>query len=289
MVWLVERGEDFEHYSNGLRVENLFQVRAEPRGYWVFPARSAGSPHPRWATEPAGIVFHSTESHAAEFEPERTGSLRRAGLHLLEYVRYHRSYHFVVDRFGRVYRIVSESDAAHHAGWSAWSDGNWIYLGLNQSFLAVAFETRTEAGLARLTDAQLHAGRLLAAMLRARFRIPAENCLTHAQVSFNPGNRRIGYHTDWAFAFPFQDLGLPNNYAHPPAAVLLFGFGYDEPLLERKQPGIWQGLEAAAQKLVEEAGARGMSLKQYRAVLLRRYHEMVAALEDGRGSKERWP
>ncbi|MCS6954095.1 MAG: peptidoglycan recognition family protein [Bryobacterales bacterium] len=287
-VWLVERADDFEHYSNGLRIENLFQVRAEPRGYWRFPLDGLEPGEPQWSREPAGIVFHSTESHAAEFEPERTGPLRRAGLNLLAYVRQHRSYHFVVDRFGRVHRIVSESDIAHHAGWSAWSDGNWIYLGLNQSFLAVAFETRTEQGLACLTDAQVRSGRMLTEMLRARHRIPAVNCVTHAQVSLNPHNRRIAYHTDWASGFPFAELGLPNNYALSPAAVLLFGFHYDERLLESGRPGMWQGLQAAARRLLEEASAQGWSVKQYRAVLLRRYQQLVALAAE-RDPKEAWP
>jgi hypothetical protein len=287
LVWLVERNEDFELYSNGLRVENLFSVSGKPRGYWLIPSPTAGLRQLRWATEPAGIVFHSTESHLAEFEPERTSAMRRAGLSLLEYVRRHRSYHFLVDPFGRVHRIVPESHVAHHAGWSAWCDENWLYLGLNDSFLGVAFETRTENGVAPLTPAQMHAGRVLTEMLRARFRIPPENCVTHAQVSLNPRNRRIGYHTDWATGFPFGELGLPDNYTRPPAAVVLFGFEYDQLLRERKQPGLWRGLEAAGQILLQEAAARGMTLRQYRAVLSRRYRETLAALE--RGAKENQP
>jgi hypothetical protein len=36
--------------------------------------------------------------------------------------------------------------------------------------------------------------------------------VVHAQVSINPGNRRIGWHTDWGAGFPFREIGLPDNY-----------------------------------------------------------------------------
>ena len=39
----------------------------------------------------------------------------RLGESLLEYVRRGRAYHYLIDRFGRVYRVVAESDAANHA------------------------------------------------------------------------------------------------------------------------------------------------------------------------------
>ena len=59
--------------------------------------------------------------------------------------RHHRAYHFVIDRFGRVHRIVVESDAANHAGHSVWADSKWLYLHLNDGFLSVAFEARMQA------------------------------------------------------------------------------------------------------------------------------------------------
>jgi N-acetyl-anhydromuramyl-L-alanine amidase AmpD len=42
--------------------------------------------------------------------------LKRIGESLLAYVRRKQAYNFVIDRFGRVYRVVPESDAANHAG-----------------------------------------------------------------------------------------------------------------------------------------------------------------------------
>ena len=84
-------------------------------------------------TEPAGIVFHTTESHLAPSEEDQNQMLRSAGEGLLEYVRRRRAYHFVIHRFGRVFRIVRESDPANEAGNSVWVDQDWVYVNLNRS------------------------------------------------------------------------------------------------------------------------------------------------------------
>src|SRR5574341_2120807 len=67
---------------------------------------------------------------------------------------------FLIDRFGRVWRVVRETDAANHAGWSVWADEHWVYLNLNDSFLAVAFEASSGAP-APVNPAQVRAGRAL--------------------------------------------------------------------------------------------------------------------------------
>ena len=69
-------------------------------------------------------------------------------------------------------------------------------------------------------------------MLRARFGIPAVNCVTHAQVSVNPSDRRVGYHTDWSYGFPYEQIGLPDNYSRTLPSVALFGFVCDRAYLE---------------------------------------------------------
>ena len=61
--------------------------------------------------------------------------LKRLGESLLEYVRRKHAYHYLIDRFGRVYRVVAESDTANHAGYSVWADDEWFYVNLNESFL----------------------------------------------------------------------------------------------------------------------------------------------------------
>ena len=207
----------------------------------------------------------------APFEEDQNGTLQRAGEGLLEYVRRNHSYHFVIDRFGRVFRIVREGDYANHAGHSVWADQAWVYLNLNQSFFGIAFEakSRPEDG-PPVNPAQVHAGRILVEMLRARYKIAAENCVAHAQVSINPTNRRAGYHTDWAANLPFHELGLSDNYQHPLPSVTLFGFTGDDAL--------GPALRAGEDQVRREAAARGMTLDRYREVLQRKYKDAIASV-----------
>ena len=275
-VWLVEKTADWELYSNGLRIENRFLTSGRPRVYQAFPRLWRENPHWRWGADPVGIVFHSSESELASFEPEQTGLLKRQGLGLLEHVRRHGLYHFVVDRFGRVQRVVEESTQADHAGQSVWADAEWIYLNLNASFLGIAFEaqTRTEAGQGPINPAQVHAGKVLVEMLRSRYRIPVGNCVTHAQVSVNGHNFRIGYHTDWAEGFPFREVGLPDNYGLPLPSVCLFGFHCDPVFLDSAGAHLRSGLLLAEEQIKREALVRGITPARYRADLNRRYRRI---------------
>jgi hypothetical protein len=126
-----------------------------------------------------------------------------------------------------------------------------------------------------VNPAQVHAGRILVEMLRARYQIPAANCVTHAQVSVNPANRRAGYHTDWAANLPFHDLGLSDNYPRPLPSVALFGFTAD---------GLGTGdalgpaLEAAEDLIRRDAAAHGMAPQRYREILQKRYKDAIASM-----------
>jgi hypothetical protein len=270
-VWQVEKRGAFEVYSNGLRIDDTYAVAHRPRSYMAFPAGGGAGVR---RSEPAGIVFHSTESMQAPFEAGHNDTLKRIGESLLDYVRRRGSYHFVIDRFGRVYRVVAESDAANHAGHSAWADDRWLYLNLNDSFFGVAFES--QAG-AEMTTAQLRSAVVLTEMLRSRYRIAAANCVTHAQVSVNPSNMRIGYHIDWAVAFPFAELGLPDNYATPLPSIWAFGFEHDAAFLNAGDR-MRVGVDAAAERLAERAAAADLSLPAYRKQLQHQYRQMLAAI-----------
>jgi hypothetical protein len=68
----------------------------------------------------------------------------------------------------------------------------------------------------------------------------------------NPSNFRIGYHTDWASSFPFERLGLPDNYRLPLPSIALFGFQYDANFVERAGPRL---AEAASQSVAGDAGS----------------------------------
>jgi hypothetical protein len=284
-VWRVDETGNSEVYSNGLRIDNGFAVSHRPRSYLAFPASGGGEPARRHT--PAGIVFHSTESPQVPFEAGHNGALIRLGESLLDYLQRRRSYHFLIDRFGRVYRVVAETDAANHAGHSVWADGNWLYIDLNDSFLGVAFEARTGAagGEPEVTAAQVHSGAMLTEMLRVRYRIPARNCVTHAQVSVNPSNMRVGYHVDWASGFPFEALGLPDNYAAALSSVWAFGFEWDEAFRNAAGMRLRVGMDSAAQIRNDRAIAAGGGPFAYRKQLEREYRRKLG-LARGSGSTD---
>jgi len=272
-VWQVEKTASSETYSNGLRIDTRFTVSNHPRAYLAFPAGGSGESEGVRRTEPAGIVFHTTESRQAPFEADQNGVLKKIGESLLEYVRRKRAYHFLIDRFGRVYRVVAESDAANHAGNSVWADERWLYVNLNQSFLSISIEARTRPGQveAQMSPAQLHSAAMLTEMLRSRYHVAAANCVTHAQVSVNPSNRQVGYHTDWASSFPFEQLALPDNYARALPALWAFGFEYNPEFLHWAGSRIALGVQLGEERLNQQAAEAGVSARAYRKTLQKRY------------------
>ena len=153
-------------------------------------------------------------------------------------------------------------------------------MNLNSSFLGVAFETQTQLGdMPSANPAQVHAARILTEMLRAKYHIPQSNCVTHAQVSVNPDNMLVGYHTDWAGNFPFRDIGLNDNYALPPPSIYAFGFDYDPAFVHATGVRLWQGLALAEDQMQTQAAARGIPVSRYRAILQKQYKEVLAALK----------
>lgn len=283
-IWPVEQNRDYDLYSNGLRIENRLAVSNEARWYYLI-RRGSGVLGPL-RTQPAGVVFHTSESDQAPFEPEQNRALKRIGQDLLLYVRNKRAYHFMIDRFGRVHRIVVESDAANHAGHSVWADDKWSYLNLNESFLGVSFEASMQADEKVITDAQLRAAKALTEMLRARYNLPAENCVVHAQVSVNPSNRLIGWHTDWGSGFPFREIGLPDNYQIPNPALYLFGFEYDPAYTNATGPNLWKGLTTAQERVREAAVERGITAAEYRKVLQHRFRDALSAIQHKTADEE---
>lgn len=280
-VWLVERQTDHEIYSNGLRVERRYETVNEPRNYVVFPRGQEDNSTAQARTAPAGIVFHTTESQQAEFSPSGTPEVRRLGEALLRFVQREKAYHYLIDRFGVVWRVVRESDTANHAGYSVWADANWTYVNVNRAFLGVSVETRTLAGEGReeATPAQLRSLRVLTEMLRASYHIAEADCITHAQVSVNPDNMQMGYHYDWASHFPFAEIGLPDNYAIASPGVALFGFRYDPSLVAVTGEPYWRGLSAGSDELRQLATAHGAAVADYRAALEKRYRRILALLK----------
>ena len=289
-VWLVEQTKDFEIYSNGLRIDDHYSVSGDQRApYQVYRRSAIEAAQPEWRSAPAGIVYHTTESDQARFEEDETWKLKRIGKGVLSYVQQHHSYHFLIDRFGQVFRVVKESDVADHAGMSIWGDNHVIYVNVNSSFFGVAFETQTQPGqeLPSANPAQVHAARVLTEMLRGKYHIPMSNCVTHAQVSVNPGNMLIGYHTDWAGNFPFLEVGLSDNYTAPPPSIYAFGFDYDAAFVHHTGVRLWEGLALADDEMRTEAAARGLAVAKYRSILRKKYKEILETLKTASNSKEK--
>ena len=257
-VWMVEEGEGFERYSNGARINNTYATENRPRRYLTFAPGGAEASSGVQAA-PVGIVYHTSESDLLPFVEDNSGSIEYRSKNLLNYVREHKSYNYVIDRFGQIYRVVRDEDTAFHAGNSIWSDGRVTYTGLNESFLGVAFETKADVGGAveQLTEAQVLAGRLLTQVLRSRHQIDDANCTAHGLVSVNPANGRIAFHHDWARGFPFEAMGLSDKYGVAPASVAELGFGYDAELAAQLGGSVWAGVAAGEEQFARRAEAQG--------------------------------
>lgn len=257
-VWLVEEKDTHERYSNGARILNDYATATRPRSYYVFKPGGERA-NEQAQTQPVGIVYHTSESHLVPFNEDNSESIETRTRGLVEYVRKNSSYNYVIDRFGQIYRVVRDEDAANHAGNSVWSDSRGVYVGLNDSFLGVCFETTMSAdGGERLTEAQMVAGRLLTQVLRSRYQIDDANCVTHGLVSVNPSNMRICFHHDWARDFPFAAMGLSDKYRVPPASVAEFGFTYDEEIVGKLGGQLWPGVAEAEKTFQQKAQAANL-------------------------------
>lgn len=272
-IWLADRGQGWELYSNGLRIETSYAVAGKPRQYHVY-RRESGLQKEVY-TKPVGILFHTSESDLYPLEENFQQQVRKSSENLLRYLQREQAYNYLIDRFGRVYRVVEDETRANHAGHSVWARNDEVYLDLNSAFLGVAFESRWDGGRTLpITRAQLIAGRNLTNLLRQRFAIAPEMCVTHGLTSVSPKQRLIGYHRDWARGFPFEAFGLPDQYAQPLPSVAIFGFGYDDEFLHAVGER-WPGLIAAEQLLVEEARSKGITLDAIKRDHQARYQQWV--------------
>ena len=268
-IWLVESTKDHELYSNGLRVDITHRLKGTKRRFAAIDEVS-GALLPV-QNDPVGIVFHTTESDVQTLDPTNNTSLLRSSKNLVAYVKRHEFYHYLIDRFGRVYQVLSDDSRANHAGNAVWANDGKVYMNLNHAFLGVSFESRfAPDGPLPLTEAQFQAGRLLTDHLIHKHGLDRRLCVGHGIVSVNPRTRRIGHHVDWAKNFPFQTFGLPNAYEVEPASVRLFGFGYDDEL-QKAIGAPWPGVLKAEAELLKDASRTGISADDLRESLKRRY------------------
>lgn len=253
-VWQVEKNSEFERYSNGARIVLKYETDNHPRGYYLIP-RGSDSEGTQLRRDPIGIVYHTSESDIVPFISSNNQSIKHRSLGLIEYIQKNKSYNYLIDRYGEIYRIVRDDNAAHHAGHSIWADEKYDYVGLNESFIGICFESTSEAGSLEetLTEAQIMEGRKLTNVLRSRYNIEDVNCTTHGLVSVNPDKLLIAYHHDWVRNFPFEAMGLSDKYKVPPPNMLDYGFSYDEQILEKLGSVLWPGAVAADEEFKRRA------------------------------------
>jgi hypothetical protein len=281
-IWLVEQGDGYEVYSNGARILTGLETDGPPRRFHVFPrgANDASSAVER-SGAPVGIVFHTSQSHIAPFTEAYNDKLQTSSRALLDFVQKHRLYHYVIDRFGRIYRIVRDDAIADHAGNSVWADTENVYLDLSGGFLGVCFEAEWSPDMQlapdQINEAQIYAGRVLTAMLRSKYSIPDATCVTHALVSVSPASRLIGFHMDWAHAFPFAAVGLSDKYSVENAAVAEFGFGHDGQF-DRAIGSLWPGIVTAEAHLADVASRRSLEPAALRRERQERYRRLKSWL-----------
>ena len=268
-IWLVEQQGSSMAYSNGLQIRTDYLTDSRPRKYPTY-SRQTFERTSADQTKPAGIVFHTTESLLLPLDPDGNRNLIQTREDLLKHIRGGRLYNYLIDRFGQVFRIIPDDQIAFHAGHSVWADDQLVYEGLNESFLGVAFEARSESET-DISEAQLRAGRLLTSLLRVTWGISDADCVTHAQISVNPDNMRLGYHTDWGGHFPFEAIGVANGYRLSVAAVELFGFQYDGIFLKAIGGSPWPGLIESETRIQRAAEAKGLPIANFRQILQQHY------------------
>jgi len=269
-VWLADKGDGFEFYSNGARVLTEFETSGRERNFYKFhfSDKSGSKFESVLSSRPVGIVFHISESDKLPFDHDYNSSLQSVSRQLLEYARNHQLYNYIIDRFGRIYRIVKDEDAANHAGHSLWADADNFYINLNSSFIGVCFEGKSSRGSAvgpdGINEAQIYAARILTAVLRSKYGISDADCVTHGLVSVNPQNGLLGYHTDWVSQFPFEAIGLADKYKAEMTAISRFGFTYDQAYLASAGGSRWTGLDQAQTTLSEAARQDGLGIEAER-------------------------
>ncbi|QQS44869.1 MAG: N-acetylmuramoyl-L-alanine amidase [Acidobacteriota bacterium] len=275
-VWLVERDAETERYSNGARILTRYETENHPRGYYLIP-RGSESLGEALRRDPVGIVYHTSESDILPFTPDNNMSIKQRSQGLIEYVHRNKSYNYLIDRYGEIYRIVKDDHAAHHAGNSIWADSRYVYVGLNESFIGISFESTSTAGTIEetLTEAQFTAGRALTTVLRSKYNIDDANCTTHGLVSINPEKMLIAFHHDWVRNFPFELMGLSDKYKVAPPNMADYGFTYDEEILEKLGRVLWPGAIAAEEGFRKRAETSRSNPELLRRKLRDRYRAQL--------------
>jgi N-acetyl-anhydromuramyl-L-alanine amidase AmpD len=273
-VWLSRTEGEYEKWTNGCIISTKYETNNHLRAYFTIPRRE-GTDGDQVSHNIAGIVYHTPESYMFDFIPNNNQAIQKGSRALLEYVREHKKYNYVIDRIGGIYRIVRDDQAAIHAGDSLWADEKNTYVLLNESFLGVCFEGKFEGASSLnqiLTRPQIDSGRLLTDVLRRKYNIGDANCTTHGLVAVDPEKMLIARHHDWVRFFPFEAMGLSDKYKIQPPNMTDYGFTYDEDVLAKKldhKP--WEGAVMAEKEFNRRAELEHVSPDDLRRKLRDRY------------------
>ena len=289
-VWLVERNDEHEKYSNGCRILTKYETDNHLRGYYSIP-RGSDTAGDEARNKIVGIVYHTPESDIVSFTPDNNEAIQKRSRWLLEYIRDHKSYNYLIDRYGEIYRVVRDDHAANHAGYSIWADAKNTYISLNESFLGVCFESRFEGESLDeiLTEAQIISGRALTNVLRSKYNIDDANCTTHGLVAVDPEKMLIARHHDWVRYFPFEAMGLSDKYKIQPPNMSDYGFTYDEEVLAKLGNKLWEGAVTAEEEFKRRAEKARISPDVLRRELRDRYisqREKTRRLRAGPGDAD---
>jgi hypothetical protein len=93
---------------------------------------------------------------------------------------------------------------------------------------------------------------------------------------------RMGLHVDWASGFPFEELGLTDNYALALPSLWAYGFDYDASFPANRGERIEAGVEAAAAIFRRKTAAAGLRPAAYKMELRLHYREMLAEVRRNR-------
>lgn len=254
-VWFVEREGGYEKWSNGCSISTRYETDNHPRAYYTIP-RGSETNGDQVSNKIAGIVYHTPESDMVDFIPGNNKAIQQRSRGLLEYVRDHKKYNYVINRIGDIYRVVRDDHAAIHAGDSIWADAKNTYVLLNESFIGVCFESKFEGASSLdeiITEAQIISGRRLTEVLRVKHNIDDANCTTHGLVAVDTEKMLIARHHDWVRYFPFEAMGLSDKYKVRPPNMTDYGFTYDEDVLAKIGHKLWEGAVMAEEEFNRRA------------------------------------
>jgi hypothetical protein len=276
-IWLYGKEGEYEKWTNGCNISTKYETDNHPRAYYAIPRGSEtdGDQVSEKSDKIVGILYHTPENPMFEITPNNNRRIQNSSRELIEDVREKKKYNYLINRFGDIFRIVRDDQAANHAGESLWADAKNYYVILNESFLGVCFESKYDGASSLdqiLTEAQIISGRRLTDVLRTKYNIDDANCTTHGLVAVAPEEMLIARHHDWVHFFPFDAMGLSNKYKVQPPSIIDYGFTHNEEVLAKKLGGkLWEGAAIAEEEFNRRAARARVSPDDLRRKLRDRY------------------